>query len=101
MGELKATVVVMVLDRAGGDDIVLEKASSCEEEASDGMSTDVVFVNVGGCAVEANGGGGTTVTSAAVALATINDGGETVGRSTLEVPGGSVVMAVEEIRVGL
>jgi hypothetical protein len=107
MGELEATVAVMVLDTGnfvGGDvrdDVVFEKVSSCEGEVSDIMGTDVVFVKVGNCVVEANDGGGIDVVLADVALAKTTGNEEAVGGTTLEVGNVSVVMTAEEIRVVL
>ena len=106
MGELEATVTVMMLDTGNvvegdvRDNIVFKKVSSCEE-VSDIMRTDVVFVKVGSCAVEANDDGGTNAVVADVALAEITDSEEAVGGTTLEVGDVSVVMVAEEIRVVL
>jgi hypothetical protein len=106
MGELEATVTVMVLDTGNvvegdvRDNIVFKKVSSCEE-VSDIMRIDVVFVKVGSCAVEANDDGGTNVVVADIALAEITDSEEAVGGTTLEVGDVSVVMAAEEVRVVL
>lgn len=103
MGELEATVAVMVLDTGSvvegdvRDDVVFEKVGSCEE-VSDIMRTDVVFVKVGSCVAEANDGGGIDVVLADVALAKTT---EAVGGTTLEVGDVSVVMTAEEIRVVL
>src|SRR5579871_2788675 len=102
MGELEATVAVMLLDTGNvvegdvRDDVVFEKFSSCEE-VSDIMRTDVVFVKVGSCAAEANDGGGRDVVVADVALVKITDSEEAVGGTTLEVGAVSVVMAADEI----
>ena len=122
MGELEVAVVIMVFD-AGNiaeederDDGGFERVGSCEEEVSDVvsadvmfvkvgscevdncdiMSTDVVFVKVGSCAVEVNDGGGTDVV-----LAKITDIEEAVGGTTLEVGDVSAVMTTEEKRVVL
>jgi hypothetical protein len=86
MGELEATVAVMVLDTG----------SVVEGD----MRDDVMFVKVGSC-VEANDDGRTDVVVADVALAKITDSEEAVGGATLEVGDVSVVMAAEEIRVVL
>jgi hypothetical protein len=77
-------------------DVVFVKAGSCEVDNRDIMRIDVVFVKVGSCAVEVNDGGGIDVV-----LAKITDIEETVGGTTLEVGGVSVVMAAEEKRVVL
>lgn len=87
MGELEATVAVMVLDTG----------SIVEGDVRD----HVVFVNVGSGVVEANDDGGTDVVVADVPSAKITDSEEDVGGTTLEVGDVSVVMAAEEIRVVL
>jgi hypothetical protein len=96
IGELEATVAIMVLDTGnvveedGRDDIVFEKVGSCKE-VSDIVSIDVVFVKVGSCAVEGDDGGGTDVV-----LAKLADSEEAVGGTILEVGDVGAVMTAEK-----
>ena len=84
MGELEATMAIMVLDIGNvvegdvRDDVVFEKVSSGEEEVRKIMGIDIVFVRVGSCAVGANDGGGASVALVDIALAKITDSEEVV-----------------------